>query len=479
MLTTSTLKSVQDIMRKDTGVDGDAQRISQLVWMLFLKIFDDKEKEYELRDKNYKSSIPQELRWKNWASDEEGITGDALLNFVNNKLFPKLKEISFEEGDDPRGYIVKEVFQDAYNYMKSGTLMRQVINKINSDFDFNNIQDRHVFNDIYEKILNDLQSAGNAGEYYTPRAVTEFVTEMVNPKLGEKIIDPAMGTGGFLICAIEHIRKNGIKTSQEEKKLQDSIYGFDKKPLPHLLCSTNMILHGIETPVNMRRDNALARPLRDYTEADRVNVVLMNPPFGGTEEDGIETNFPTDLRTKETALLFLILIVNLLKQGGRAGIVLPDGALFGEGVATRVKQKLLEECNLHTIVRLPNGVFAPYTGIRTNLLFFEKGNPTKEVWYFEHPYPDGVKNYNKTKPINIKEFDLEKKWWNNRVENKHAWKISIDQIKEKNYNLDFKNPNIDDVEKSFSSNELLEKIELSLENTKNLVKKIKFEFSNE
>lgn len=475
MITTATIKGIQDIMRKDTGVDGDAQRISQEVWMLFLKIYDDKEKEYELKEPHYKSPIPEKLRWRNWAAHDEGITGDTLLNFVNNKLFPGLKELSFEEGDDLKGFIVKQVFQDAYNYMKSGTLMRQVINKINKDFDFNSTQDRHVFNDIYEKILNDLQSAGNAGEYYTPRAVTEFVTEMVNPRLGEKIIDPACGTGGFLACAIEHIRKNDVKTVEDEKILQNSIYGYDKKPLPHLLCATNMILHGIETPTNIKRDNALARPLRDYTEADRVDAVLMNPPFGGVEEDGIEENFPATLRTKETADLFLVLIMNLLKQGGRAGIVLPDGVLFGEGVETRIKEKLLEECNLHTIVRLPNGVFAPYTGIRTNLLFFEKGSPTKDIWYFEHPYPEGVKTYNKTKPIRLDEFELEKKWWNNREVNDNAWKVTISEIKNRNYNLDIKNPKIISSENKYSSLELINKLSQSFDESNKLLNKIKSE----
>ncbi len=475
MITTATIKGIQDIMRKDTGVDGDAQRISQEVWMLFLKIYDDKEKEYELKDPKYKSPIPEKLRWHNWAAHDEGITGDELLKFVNNELFPGLKELSFEEGDDPRGFIVKQVFQDAYNYMKSGTLMRQVINKINKDFDFNSTQDRHVFNDIYEKILNDLQSAGNAGEYYTPRAVTEFVTEMVNPRLGEKIIDPACGTGGFLACAIEHVRKNDVKNIEDEKILQNSIYGYDKKPLPHLLCSTNMILHGIETPTNIKRNNALARPLRDYTEADRVDVVLMNPPFGGVEEDGIEENFPATLRTKETADLFLVLIMNLLKQGGRAGIVVPDGVLFGEGVETRIKEKLLEECNLHTIVRLPNGVFAPYTGIRTNLLFFEKGNPTKEIWYFEHPYPEGVKTYNKTKPLRIEEFSSEKKWWNNRLETEYAWKVSINQIKEKNYNLDIKNPNNKEEKIILSIEDIVKKFEKSYAEAGSIFENIKQE----
>lgn len=433
-------------MRKDTGVDGDAQRISQQVWMLFLKIFDDKEKEYELLDPGYQSPIPQELRWRNWAANDEGITGDILLDFVNNKLFRKLKELSFEEGDDSRGFIVKEVFQDGYNYMKSGTLMRQVINKINKDFDFNNLEDRHVFNDIYEKILNDLQSAGNAGEYYTPRAVTDFIVDMVDPKLGDKILDPACGTGGFLVSAIKNIRKKDVKNAEENQLLQEKIYGVDKKPLPHLLCITNMILNGIEIPKNIKRDNALNKPLRDYNASDRFDVIITNPPFGGTEEDGVEQNFPANLQTKETADLFLVLIIKLLKQGGKCGMVLPDGSLSGEGVKQRIRQLLLEECNLHTIIRLPNSVFKPYATVKTNLLFFEKGNPTKDVWFFEHPYPEGAKSYNKTNPIKLSEFNLEKKWWNNREENEFAWKVSINDIISNNYNLDIKNPNkkIDD-----------------------------------
>lgn len=473
MVTNNTIKSIQDIMRKDTGVDGDAQRISQQVWMLFLKIFDDKEKEYELLDPKYKSPIPQDLRWRNWAADDEGITGDILLDFVNNKLFRKLKELSFVEGDDPRGFVVKQVFQDGYNYMKSGTLMRQVINKINKDFDFNNLEDRHVFNDIYEKILNDLQSAGNAGEYYTPRAVTDFIVEMVNPKLGEKILDPACGTGGFLVSALKRIRKNEVKTADDNQLLQESIYGIDKKPLPHLLCTTNMILNGIEIPKNIKRDNALTKPLREYSAKDRVDVIVTNPPFGGFEEDGIENYFPANFKTKETADLFLVLIMTLLKNGGRAGIVLPDGTLFGEGVKTRIKEKLLEECNLHTIVRLPNGVFSPYTNIQTNLLFFEKGSPTKEIWYFEHPYPQGIKNYNKTRPINFKEFDLEKEWWTKRVESEYSWKVPISVIKERNYNLDIKNPRYKDDTITYSTNEIIEKISMSLEKSKETLNKLK------
>ena len=427
-------------MRKDAGVDGDAQRIAQLGWMLFMKIYDDREQEYELFEDGYKSAIPSKLRWRNWAADPEGITGDELLDFVDNEIFRKLKNLSFAPGADPRGFVVREVFTDAYNYMKSGTLMRQVINKLN-EMDFNSSKDRHMFGDIYEKILKDLQSAGNAGEFYTPRAVTQFIVDMVDPKLGETMLDPACGTGGFITCAIENIRSRYVKTPADEEMLQASIQGVEKKALPHLLCTTNMLLHEIQVPSQIRHDNTLARPLRDYSPRDRVDVVVTNPPFGGMEEDGIESNFPKTFRTRETADLFLLLIMHLLKPGGRCGMVLPDGTLFGEGVKTRIKEKLLQECNLHTIVRLPNGVFSPYTGIKTNLLFFTKGEPTKEIWYFEHPYPEGYKSYSKTKPIRIEEFDLEKKWWKKRKENEHAWRVSIDDIKASNYNLDIKNPN--------------------------------------
>jgi len=427
-------------MRKDAGVDGDAQRIGQLVWMFFLKIFDDQEQELELLSDNYRSPIPEKLRWCNWASDAEGITGDELLDFINNDLFKTLKELELNAGTNGRGTVVRSVFADAYNYMKNGTLIRQVINKIN-EIDFNRSSDRHTFGDIYEQILKDLQSAGNAGEFYTPRAVTQFMVDMVAPKLGEKILDPACGTGGFLSCTIEHIRSKAVKTAEEEQLLQKSIFGVEKKALPHLLCATNMLLHGIEVPSNIRHDNTLSRPLRDYGPKDRVDVVVTNPPFGGTEEDGIEANFPASFRTRETADLFLVLIMHLLKDGGRAAIVLPDGTLFGEGVKTRIKEKLLEECNLHTVVRLPNGVFNPYTGIKTNLLFFTKGEPTKEVWYYEHPYPEGYKSYSKTKPMRIEEFAPEKAWWQNRQENEQAWKVSVEQIKSNGYNLDIKNPN--------------------------------------
>ncbi|MDB9535897.1 class I SAM-dependent DNA methyltransferase [Dolichospermum planctonicum CS-1226] len=444
MSISTTIKTIQDIMRKDAGVDGDAQRISQLVWMIFLKIFDDREAEYELLDDNYHSPIPEALRWRNWATDAEGITGDTLLDFVDNVLFKTLKDANTYQDKNPRGFVVRDVFEDAYNYMKNGTLIRQVINKLN-EIDFNSSQDRHLFGDIYEQILRDLQSAGNAGEYYTPRAVTQFMVDIIDPKLGERILDPACGTGGFLTCALEHIKNKYVKTAHDREKLHKLIKGVEKKPLPHLLCITNMLLHGVEVPA-ITHDNTLSRPLRDYKPSDRVNVIITNPPFGGMEEDGIESGFPATFRTKETADLFLLLISHLLQDGGRGGIVLPDGTLFGEGVKTRIKEKLLEECNLHTIVRLPNGVFSPYTGIKTNLLFFTKGEATQEIWYYEHPYPPGYKSYSKTKPIRIEEFAPEKAWWHNRIESEFAWRVPIQVIKDNGYNLDIKNPHTVDFE---------------------------------
>ena len=326
--------------------------------------------------------------------------------------------------------------------------MRQVINKIN-EIDFNNTQDRHTFGSIYEQILKDLQSAGNAGEFYTPRAVTRFIVDRVNPQLAETVLDPACGTGGFLTCTIDHKREHYVNSAKDEETLQASINGVEKKALPHMLAVTNMILHGIDTPTNIRHDNTLSRPYKDYGQKDRVNVIITNPPFGGMEEDGIENNFPANLRTRETADLFMALIIKLLKNEGRAAVVLPDGFLFGEGMKTRLKQSLLEECNLHTIVRLPNGVFNPYTGIKTNLLFFTKGKPTEQVWYYEHPYPEGVKSYNKTKPMRFEEFQNEIEWWGeeadgfkSRQQTEQAWPVSIDEIKQRNYNLDIKNPHV-------------------------------------
>jgi len=445
MSVSNLVKSIQDIMRKDAGTYGDAQRLEQLGWMFFLKIFDDHEKELAALRDDYRSPLPKHLRWSAWATDEEGITGEALLDFVNNTLLPKLKALS--GGADKIAGLVRMTFEDANNYMKNGTLMRQVINKING-IDFNATDDRHMFGDIYEQLLKDLQSAGNAGEFYTPRAVTQFIVEQVNPSLKkrETILDPACGTGGFLTCAIDHLRKQA-KTPADERHIQDCFSGIEKKHLPHVLCMTNLLLHGIEVPSNVRHDNTLARPLRDWSPKERVDVIVTNPPFGGMEEDGIESNFPAEFRTRETADLFLVLLMKILKPGGRAGLVLPDGTLFGEGVKTRIKEKLLSECNLHTIVRLPGGVFNPYTGIRTNLLFFTHGAPTTAVWYYEHPYPDGAKSYNKGKPIRIEEFEVERKWWGKesdgfaaRKETERAWRVPIEQIKAGGYNLDLKNP---------------------------------------
>ncbi|MDT4332391.1 N-6 DNA methylase [Methylomonas sp. MS20] len=443
------IKSIQDIMRKDVGVDGDAQRISQLVWLFFLKIFDDREQELELIEDDYQSPLPNHLRWRNWAQDPEGMTGDELADFVNLQLFPTLKDkLPLHGPAGKRAQVVRDVFEDAYNYMKSGTLLRQVINKI-GEIDFNNTADRHTFGSIYEQILKDLQNAGNAGEFYTPRAVTQFIVNRIDPKLSETVLDPACGTGGFLSCAIDHKRERYVKTEQDEQTLQASIRGVEKKALPHMLCVTNMILHGIDTPTNIRHDNTLSRPYKDYGNADRVEVIITNPPFGGMEEDGIENNFPAQFRTRETADLFMALIIKLLKDKGRAAVVLPDGFLFGEGMKTRLKESLLTEGNLHTIVRLPNGVFNPYTGIKTNILFFTKGTPTQTVWYYEHPYPDGVKSYNKTKPMRFEEFQTEIDWWGaaadgyaSRKATEQAWPVSIDDIKARNYNLDIKNPHV-------------------------------------
>ena len=435
----SLIRNLRNIMRQDQGVAGDGQRIEQLGWMLFLKLYDDQEKFYELRDSKYKSPIPEELRWRNWAADPEGMTGDELRDFVNNKLFPGLKELKIGAGDT-KGAVVRGAFEDAYNYMKSGTTMRRVLNELNQ-YDFNKTTDRHLINDFYEKLLKDLQNAGDYGEFYTPRALTQFVVEMVDPKLGDIVFDPACGTGGFLVNALEHVRTHYVKNTNQEKTLHDSIRGTELKQLPHLLASTNMIIHGVEVPDNIRHDDMLSRPLTEYGPKDRVDVILANPPFGGVVKEGADKNFPKDLRSNDTADLFLILFIHLLRDGGRAGTVLPDGTLFGEGAKTRIKEKLLTDCNVHTIVRLPQGVFNPYAGVNTNLVFFEKGKPTKEIWYYKLPLPEGLKQYTKNRGITAEEFEPVRKWWKKRVENDFAWKVSIDEIKKKNYNLDFKNPN--------------------------------------
>ena len=442
------IKSIQKTMRKDPGVDGDAQRISQLCWMFFLKIIDDQDQELELMSADYASPIPEKFQWRAWAADPEGATGEDLLAFIDGDLFPALKNLPASSRPGDRRRVVRDVFEDAYNYMKSGQSMRQVVNKING-VDFNNLTERQHFGDIYEQILNDLQSAGNAGEYYTPRAVTAFMVDRIDPAPGETLFDPACGTGGFLTCALRHMRERYVKRPKDEGTLQATLRAVEKKQLPHMLCVTNMLLHGIEDPSFVRHDNTLARPYTSWERKDRVDIVLTNPPFGGKEEDGIESNFPQHFRTRETADLFLALIIRLLKPRGRAAVVLPDGSLFGEGVKTRLKEHLMAECNLHTIVRLPNSVFRPYASIGTNLLFFEKGEPTEDTWFYEHPVPQGQKAYSMTRPIRFEHLQGCIDWWggtnrDGRKETERAWRVTADEIKAHGYNLDVKNPHAQD-----------------------------------
>ena len=443
----NTIKSIQDIMRKDDGVDGDAQRIGQLTWMLFLKIFDQCEESWEDdaadRGEEYHSSIPEECRWRTWAAYKDGKPqkpANELIAYVNNTVFPGLKELNIT--NDPKAKVVREVFVDANNYMKSGTLMLAVIEKLDEAVDFHDIKSRGQMGQIYEQILNDLRSAGNAGEFYTPRAVTEFMVKMVNPSLKKReiVLDPACGTGGFLTATINHFERQLTKKSgaDDRKAIAACIRGIEKKQLPHLLCTTNMLLHGIEVPSMIEHRNTLAKGWNDWSRDDRVDCVITNPPFGGLEDDGVGNDFPTNIQTKETADMFLVLIVKkLLKdKGGRGAVVLPDGTLFGEGVKAKVKELLMENCQLHTIIRLPNGVFNPYTGIKTNLLFFTKGKPTDTIWFYEHRYPEGVKSYSKTRPLQIKELDPIADWWGkesdgfkDRVETEQAWKVDFRKLK--------------------------------------------------
>lgn len=465
------IKTLQNIMRKDAGVSGDAQRIEQLGWMISLKILDDKDQELEAMDDNFQSPIPEPLKWRNWAANDEGLTGDPLRDFIDKELFPILKNLDISSGNK-RTIIVKEIFEGTNNYMKNGTIIRQVLNKLN-EIDFNNSEDRHLFGDIYENILKDLQSAGNYGEFYTPRAITEIMTELLNPRLGEIVLDPACGTGGFLTSAIEHIRKK-VKTDEDRQLLAKNIRGSELKPLPFMLAVTNLILHDIEVPA-IEYNDSLAREYTAIKEPDRVNVILANPPFGASVSDGIETNYPLTYRTTESADLFLLLMIRLLKTGGRAAIVLPDGSLTGDGVKARIRQHWLEQCNLHTIVRLPNSVFQPYASVATNLLFFTKGKPTQEVWYWQHQLPEGVKAYSKTKPIQKTEFEHLKAWWHQRVENAQAWRVSIEDLQANNYNLDIKNPRVAEVEHSYSSAELLNLLHESFLKSDDLLNQLKQE----
>ncbi len=476
------IKRLQNIMRQDSGVDGDAQRIGQIVWILFLKIYDAKEELWEFHDDDYESIIPEELRWREWAVDNKdgkAMTGDELLAFVNDILFPTLKSLEIDETTSRRSTIVKEVFEDAYNYMKNGVLLRQVINLID-EIDFTEIDERHAFNDIYETILKDLQSAGNSGEFYSPRATTEFIAEMINPRIGETVADFACGTGGFLISALEILQKQ-IKTVEDKEIVNKSLFGVEKKNLPHLLCMTNLLLHDIDEP-NIMHGNSLERNVRDYKEEHRFDCIkhrfdciMMNPPYGGTEEKIIQSNFPTELQTSETADLFVALILYRLKKNGRVGIILPDNFLFGnENSQKALKEKLLNECNLHTIVKLPAGVFAPYTSITTNILFFDKTEATKEIWYYDVPLPEGYRSFSKTKPFKSIHLDGVREWWNNRdKEDLNAYKVTIDEIVAKEYNLDFKNPNKLVEEKEYTLDELLTTMDIKSKNIVSLVDKIR------
>ena len=466
------IKSLQNIMWKDPGVSGDAQRLEQLGWMITLKIIDDKDAEMELINDDYVSVIPSELQRRKWAADSEGMTGDELKDFVDNKLFPGLQNLDVSTGNK-RAVLIRDIFAGTNNYMKNGTIIRQVVNKLN-EIDFNASEDRHMFGDIYEGLLRDLQSAGNYGEFYTPRAVTEIMTEIINPRLGEKVLDPACGTGGFLTSAIENIRKQDVHSVEDMKVLEETICGQELKPLPFMLCVTNLILHDIEVPNVMNMDS-LNREYTSIGAKERVDVILANPPFGASVSDGVETNYPAQFRTTESADLFLLLMIRYLREGGRAAIVLPDGSLTGDGVKQRIREEFLTQCNVHTIVRLPNSVFQPYASVATNLLFFTKGEPTKEIWYWEHKLPEGQKSYSKTKPIQKSEFASLKEWWGKRVENEKAWRVPVEKIAENGWNLDIKNPFVKEEEVTHTTGELLQMLSDSFKKSDELINELKKE----
>jgi type I restriction enzyme M protein len=436
------VKRLQDVMRNDAGINGDAQRIEQMVWILFLKVYAAKEEKWELLDDHYKSVIPGQYRWGNWASDHKdgkALTGEALLNFVNNELFPTLKNLEIDETTPMSKIIVKSAFEDNNNYMKDGILLRQVVNIID-ELDFGEYDDRHAFGEIYETILRSLQSAGNAGEFYTPRAVTDFMTQMVAPRIGESIADFACGTGGFITSALK-VLDTQVKSAADKETYNNSVYGVEKKALPHLLCVTNMLLHDIDNPVIIH-GNSLERNVRDYKDDDRFDVVLMNPPYGGSEKESVKINFPADLQSSETADLFMAVIMYRLKKNGRAAVIIPDGFLFGtDNAKVAIKKKMLEEFNLHTVVRMPHSVFAPYTGITTNILFFERTAPTTETWFYRLDMPEGYKNFSKTKPMKLEHFAPAIEWWNNREEISvdgfdKAKRYAVKELADRNYNID-------------------------------------------
>ena len=443
MSTGNLVKRIQDIMRNDAGVDGDAQRISQMTWVFFLKVYDAKEQLWELNDENYHSIIPEKLRWSNWAIDEKdgkALTGDELLKLVNEELFPTLKKLEINSETPLKQRIVKYVFEDAQNYMKDGVLLRQVINVINESVDFLEYKERHEFGTIYETILKSLQSAGNAGEFYTPRAVTDFMVKMVNPKLGERVADFACGTGGFLTSTLKYL-ESSKKTAEDIEKYNKTVYGIEKKPMPYLLCITNMLIHDVDEPM-VYHDNTLEKNVRDYTEKDKFDIILMNPPYGGSEKDAVKNNFPSELRSSETADLFMNVIMYRLKKNGRCAVIIPDGFLFGEDNAkVNIKTKLLNEFNLHTVIRMPHSVFAPYTSITTNILFFDNTHPTEETWFYRMDMPEGYKNFSKTKPIQLEHFNPVIEWWNNREEIieddfPKAKKYTKKELEDMHYNLD-------------------------------------------
>lgn len=420
-------------MRMDAGINGDAQRIEQMVWMLFLKVYDAKEDDWELNEDNYTSIIPDECRWRNWAqADDNGhaMTGDKLLNFVNNTLFPTLKELPITPDTPVKKAIVKSTFEDANNYMKDGVYLRQVIDIID-EIEFDDVKESHAFGFVYEEILRDLQAAGSSGEFYTPRAVTDFMALMIQPKLGEKMADFACGTGGFITSWLGQLQKQ-VKDTAAQKQFDDSIYGIEKKPFPYLLCVTNMLLHDIEVP-NIYHMNSLKHNLLDYTDDDKFDVILMNPPYGGHEDKSIQGFFPDDLASSETADLFMSVIMYRLKNNGRAAVVVPDGFLFGlDNAKVAIKTKLLTEFNLHTVIRLPGSVFSPYTSISTNLLFFDNKAPSGDVWFYRVDMPSDRKHFSKTKPMDLKHFDDAIAWWNDRKE------IELeDGPKAKKYSTDF------------------------------------------
>ena len=443
MAITNFVKRIQDVMRNDAGVNGDAQRIEQIVWTLFLKIYDAKEEEWELINDDYISIIPDEYKWRNWAVDNkdgQALTGDALLDFVNNKLFPALKNLEVSEDTPMNQMMVRYAFEDANNYMKDGILLRQVINIID-EIDFIEYEERHAFGSIYESFLKDLQSAGNSGEFYTPRAVTDFMVKVTKPKLGERIADFDCGTGGFLVSALNELYEESLTSNENKEIYNNTVYGVEKKALPHILCVTNMLLHDIDNP-EIIHGNTLETDYKDYRKMEKFDIVLMNPPYGGNEKDSVKANFPMELRSSETADLFMDIIMFRLKKEGKCGIILPDGFLFGtDNAKVNIKKKLLEEFNLHTVIRMPHSVFAPYTSITTNILFFDNTHPTEETWFYRLDMPEGYKNFSKTKPMKLEHFAPALEWWDNREEIEvdgfpKAKKYTVDKIAANGYNID-------------------------------------------